>query len=395
MNHTAESFDELTLPQYSASGQRRAGWILLLVSVLFHAALVFVLLDAAQRWLDRLEQSAPLPTLDIQLRRLPSPPESESAPQPRPKAKPEPQAKPQPKPEPEPVPEPQPASHQPPMPRDNANRNDLSGNRFTGPDTDRPMKGQAHPKRLVPIGQGAGKKAPETALPDRRPQPNPTSPGLEHNKREQAHSGTPQPRPKVSAPTPAPKPPPSITSTSKTAPTSASSQPAPSQKAKDKGALGLSLESPPEETGGAAPDIPAKFRDKFGDMKALNDDAMKQVTVGEPFSEIEARRIRMVNLFLRRMRNQIRKHWHLPGDATPDQQGEIRFELDPHGFLVDAYVYLPSGNPLLDVNALDAVRAVTRYAVPDSTAVAARYYQYLRFSYNGAPIPAEPEDVSP
>ncbi|TBW59397.1 TonB family protein [Marinobacter halodurans] len=118
-------------------------------------------------------------------------------------------------------------------------------------------------------------------------------------------------------------------------------------------------------------------------MKSLSDQELAGARAGSKDSEIERRRIQMVNHFLARMQIQVDERFRRPLDAKAYEEGIIAFELDPSGYLLSARIVQSSGNTRLDASALQAIRAVPRFEVPDSPIVAARYYRYLTFRYTG------------
>lgn len=118
-------------------------------------------------------------------------------------------------------------------------------------------------------------------------------------------------------------------------------------------------------------------------MEDLSDEELAGANAGSPVSELEKRRIQMVNRFLARMQSQVDQRFRKPLNARPYQEGEIAFELDPSGYLLSARIIESSGNTLLDASALEAIRSVPRFDVPESALVAARYYRHLTFRYTG------------
>ena len=118
-------------------------------------------------------------------------------------------------------------------------------------------------------------------------------------------------------------------------------------------------------------------------MQPLDEAGMGAAMVADPRSEVEARRIEMVNRYLARMTEQVREHWIMPTDATDRHRGVIRMRVDERGFLVSANLHLPSGHRELDQSVLAAIHAVDRYQVPDSPEIVRRYYSNLRFEYSG------------
>lgn len=118
-------------------------------------------------------------------------------------------------------------------------------------------------------------------------------------------------------------------------------------------------------------------------MEDLSDEALAGANAGSPVSELENRRIQMVNRFLARMQAQVDQRFRKPLNARSYQEGEIAFELDPSGYLLSARIIESSGNTLLDASALEAIRSVPRFDVPESALVTARYYRHLTFRYTG------------
>ena len=130
----------------------------------------------------------------------------------------------------------------------------------------------------------------------------------------------------------------------------------------------------------AEPDMPDPG---VAGMQPLDEVGMGAAMVADPRSEVEARRIEMVNRYLARMTEQVREHWIMPPDATDQHRGVIRMRVDERGFLVSANLHLPSGHRDLDQSVLAAIHAVDRYQVPDSPEIVRRYYSNLRFEYSG------------
>lgn len=133
----------------------------------------------------------------------------------------------------------------------------------------------------------------------------------------------------------------------------------------------------------AIPEPKEKKAEQPRGMDALSDKELAGAKAGSLQSDLEKRRIQMVNRFLERMQVQVNQRFRRPLDARPYEQGVISFELDPSGYLLSARITRSSGNVHLDANALQAIRAVPRFEVPDSRMVAARYYRRLTFRYTG------------
>lgn len=405
-------------PVANAQSRRSLVLWLVLISLLAHVGILIYLNHRWLLWQQALAEKTPHDiTLELQTPSLvngasPTKPKvaEKAPPKPQPKPKPEHKPKPAPKeavappkpapkpvppkPQPAPKPKPQPAERQPqtpkppasdmpPLPRDNANTVDLRGNTFKGPDTKQPIHGD-HPKPdqlpKVAVGHQLGKTpgSDKTGGKESQPKGHPTA------KREKPGTG-PGKRPAA-----APAAEPSVAMTRAQSEQKAA-KPLSGPKRSATEALAnamsdISLGSGADAGQGDSPGIPQGEMEKLKGMQALNDQNLGKVKVGEPFSEIEARRIRMVNLYLRAMRKQIMAQWHPPASSLPSDSGVVIFELDSQGYLINAYVYLPSGDPLLDESALDAVRSVVRYEVPKSEMIASEYYHYLRFTYSGQAV---------
>lgn len=118
-------------------------------------------------------------------------------------------------------------------------------------------------------------------------------------------------------------------------------------------------------------------------MDQLSDEKLAGINAGSPESDIESRRIEMKNRFLRRMLAQVNQRFRRPLGAQSYQEGVIVFTIDLEGYLLSAKIQRSSGNVLLDASALQAIRSVPRFDVPDSPMIVARYYRNLTFQYNG------------
>ncbi|WP_198342991.1 energy transducer TonB family protein [Oleiphilus messinensis] len=128
--------------------------------------------------------------------------------------------------------------------------------------------------------------------------------------------------------------------------------------------------------------IPDEFREKMGNMELLDDVSLKETTVMEPYSQLEAKKLQMVNRYLEKMQKQIVARWKKPNKEFPKLRGIIKFQLDKNGYLEDADIFVGSGDVELDVSALDAVRSVIRYAVPENQSIVNRYYRSLKWYFS-------------
>jgi len=128
--------------------------------------------------------------------------------------------------------------------------------------------------------------------------------------------------------------------------------------------------------------LPEDIGDGLGNATLLTDSELSEAVVEQPFSEQKAKELELANLYLRRMNEQVRSFWVNPYEGNRLYKGIIKVELDVTGHLENAYVYRSSGNHLLDISVLDAIRAVPRYKVPDNDVIVNRYYRNLSFYYS-------------
>lgn len=139
------------------------------------------------------------------------------------------------------------------------------------------------------------------------------------------------------------------------------------------------------------PDLetPGEGEQALGNLNMLSDPQLREVGVEQPFSEKESEELRVVNLILERMNQQVIEHWVNPYKGGKIYRGVIRVDLDEQGYLRDAFVFRASGLVLLDISVLDAIRAVKRFEVPTNKIIAERYYSNLSFHYSS--IDEKPE----
>lgn len=116
-------------------------------------------------------------------------------------------------------------------------------------------------------------------------------------------------------------------------------------------------------------------------LQPMSDDALDDSLVETPLNSMEAARARWFNQVLKEIENQVKQVWNKPAGINKQAWGEIRLELDPEGYLLGAWVHLPSGSAALDRSALQAIRSVVRYRIPQSNM--SRYYRHLNFKYHG------------
>lgn len=117
-------------------------------------------------------------------------------------------------------------------------------------------------------------------------------------------------------------------------------------------------------------------------MSSLDDSALDDSLVESPKSEAEEEKARWFNEVLKRISEQVNYVWVKPQGIGKHVWGEITMELDRNGYLVKAWVRLPSGNVQLDRSALRAIQSVGRFEIPHSDKLN-RYYRNLKFRYTG------------
>jgi len=119
-----------------------------------------------------------------------------------------------------------------------------------------------------------------------------------------------------------------------------------------------------------------------GNILMLADAQMSEVTVPQPFSDKKSKELKLVNKYIKRMSKQVMSYWINPYKGNQILFGIVRFELNTKGYLVNSYVYRESGDKILDISVLDAIRAVRRFKVPENAIITERYYQNLTFTYS-------------
>lgn len=321
--------------------------VLLALSLLIHAVILIVIALNSGEGNRSLTSSSQ--TLTVKLKT----PVPEKKPQPKPA---EPAQKPPVAEEKQKLEKPEKAVH---LPRHNAEKTDLNGTGFDAPVTENPVKGrEPGPKPSVEkqekntqLAEGRSEKPEASKKPEtpRKPEPK--------NTRGQAAE--------------------SVTTTAKATPSTTST----AEKPLTTSIKASSQQSDPAKM--TAPDKKALTGDDVPQgMKVVSDKELAGTKIGEPFSEIEARRIRMVNRYLERMQKQVRAHFRPPVQMNVYREGVVIFELGPSGYLQLSRLAHSSGNSLLDASALEAVRSVPRFDVPESRAVAARYYRNLTFHFS-------------
>jgi TonB C terminal len=128
--------------------------------------------------------------------------------------------------------------------------------------------------------------------------------------------------------------------------------------------------------------IPKEYLEGYGNLALLSDMELREADVPQPFSEKKAKELELANKYLARMNAQVMNFWVNPYSGNKMIRGIIKVELGVDGYLRNATVYRSSGNTLLDISVLDAIRSVPRYDVPEDEVITARYYTNLSFHYS-------------
>lgn len=116
--------------------------------------------------------------------------------------------------------------------------------------------------------------------------------------------------------------------------------------------------------------------------KGMALEELSESLVESPLNQHEEEKARWYNEVLKRISEQVNYVWVKPQGLSRNVWGVIRLDIDQNGYLVDAWVHLPSGNARLDRSALRAIHQVLRYEIPQSEKLS-RYYRHLEFRYHG------------
>lgn len=122
--------------------------------------------------------------------------------------------------------------------------------------------------------------------------------------------------------------------------------------------------------------------DEFRAMESLDDQALDESVVESPLSEQEEEKARWRNEVLKRISEQINFAWVKPFGSQPRHSGILKLELNEDGYLQNAWIHVPSGDPSLDASIIKAVKSVWRFQIPNSKLLN-RYYRHLNLTYQG------------
>ncbi len=122
--------------------------------------------------------------------------------------------------------------------------------------------------------------------------------------------------------------------------------------------------------------------DTSGLSTPLSDSELDDTLVESPLDQQQEALKKWYNEVYKRLTEQVMEVWVKPDDSDRRHRGVIRLEVDINGYLNRAWVHLPSGHRGLDQSALNAVRSIIRYQLPESPNMA-RYYLNMDLRYSG------------
>ena len=82
------------------------------------------------------------------------------------------------------------------------------------------------------------------------------------------------------------------------------------------------------------------------------------------------------------IRERLHELWYLPSSATEDLVARLRITLLPTGELAGAELVSSSGNRAFDNSALQAVRSLQRYPIPNDRETFDRYFRQFTIEFN-------------
>ena len=112
-------------------------------------------------------------------------------------------------------------------------------------------------------------------------------------------------------------------------------------------------------------------------IESVSETKSKQV-----YSKNKSDKLKMQNLYLKRMMQQITDKLITPRKPVRKGRGTIAMVLDGEGYLVKTTITQSSGDFVLDLSVMEAIKRVHRYEVPDAIAVAEQYYTQLTIRYD-------------
>lgn len=126
-------------------------------------------------------------------------------------------------------------------------------------------------------------------------------------------------------------------------------------------------------------------KNKQQDVKEPKPDKKKsssETKSKQAYSNNYSEKLKMQNLYLKRMMKQITDHLIPPRQPVRKGRGAISMVLNGEGYLVNATITTSSGDFNLDLTVMEAIKRVHRFEVPDSVAVAEKYYTELIIRYD-------------
>ncbi len=129
-------------------------------------------------------------------------------------------------------------------------------------------------------------------------------------------------------------------------------------------------------------DQPKNKQQENKEPKPDKSDQLSETKSKQVFSENKSDKLKMQNLYLKRMMQQITEKLITPRKAVREGRGTIGIVLNGEGYLVNATITQSSGDFVLDLSVMEAIKRVHRYEVPDAIAVAEQYYTQLTIRYD-------------
>ena len=127
---------------------------------------------------------------------------------------------------------------------------------------------------------------------------------------------------------------------------------------------------------------PKNKKQEIKEPKPDKSESASETKSKQVYSESKSDKLKMKNLYLKRMMTQITDNLITPRKPVRKGRGTIALVLNGEGFLVKAIITKSSGDFVLDLSVMEAIKRVHRYEVPDSVAVAEQYYSQLTIRYD-------------
>jgi len=127
---------------------------------------------------------------------------------------------------------------------------------------------------------------------------------------------------------------------------------------------------------------PKNKKQEIKEPKPDKSESASETKSKQVYSESKSDKLKMQNLYLKRMMKQITDNLISPGKPVRKGRGTISIVLNGEGYLVNATITRSSGDFVLDLSVMEAIKRVHRYEVPESIAVAEQYYTQLTIRYD-------------